>query len=1828
MRADGRHGARRFALLAGLVVMLIAALAPAPAAAQSEPRFRALLFTKTAAFRHDSIPAGVAAVQELAAANNFTVDHTEDSTQFNDANLANYDVVIWLNTTGDVLNDTEQGAFERYIQAGGGYAGVHSAADTEYDWAWYGDLMGAYFQSHPAIQEATVKVADRAHPATQHLPARWVRTDEWYNFRTNPRENVHVLAALDETSYDPGSGAMGFDHPIAWCQDFDGGRSFYTGLGHTSESFSESAYRQHLLAGLETAAGVTPADCGATVSSNFEKVALDQNTSDPFELDVAPDGRVFFVERGGDVKIHRPDTQSTVTAGHIDVFTGQENGLLGIALDPAFATNGWAYLFYAATGDVGCPAADPGATTCGPLRLSRFTVNGNSLDPASEQVLLEFPIQRDQCCHSSGSLDFDAQGNLYLTTGDNTNPFGSSGYTPTDEREGRSSWDAQRTSANTNDHRGKVLRIHPEPDGSYTIPAGNLFAPFGAMGTRPEIYAMGFRNPFRMTVDPETGWVYVADYGPDATAPDATRGPAGYVEWNQIRAAGNYGWPYCHGNQFAYNDYDFATGTSGALFDCTAPVNESPNNTGLTQLPPSRPPNVWYSYGLSAEFPELGTGCGCPMAGPVYHFDPDLQSERKFPAYFDDTPFFFEWGRNFIKEFKQDESGELLDIYPFLPTETYLRPMDMAFGPDGAMYVLEWGSGFGGANPDSGLYRIDYVKGTRRPIVTASATPDSGAAPLTVQFSSEGTRDPDEGDQITYAWDFESDGTVDSTEPHPSHTYTTAGNYTARLTVTDTSGKTGVANLDISAGNTRPTVTIDAPPDGGFFDFGDDVAYSVSVNDPEDGTDCASAQMEFILGHDEHGHPLAQQTGCEGTIQTASDAGHGATANLFGVLEATYTDQGAPGVAPLTGRAQVLLQPKRKQAEHFTQNQGVQLESTSDEGGGQNIGFIDNGDYISFKPMNLLNIDSLVYRAASAGAGGTIEVHVDSPSGPLISTATITPTGGWQRWTSVEAAITAPGGTHELFFVFKSDAGGGLFNLNWIEFVGKGVSVNATPRVSASADPVRGEVPLTVDFAATAADPENDPVTFAWDFGDGGSATGANVSHTYETSGTFTAKVTGTDSGGRSSTDTVQVQVVPLGSPPIECTDPDSDPGRDDEFDGDRLDGCRWDAVVRPDHNGFRVEGGLLKIDTTPTNLFDQHNNAPNLMLQTWPYDDWTVEAKVVAPVSERYQQAGILVYLSDATFLKFDVVGTSDPGVHPANRVIEIRHEIGDEFQPDFPEAQVPHTPGDVYYLRLQKRGSEYTGFYSLDGTTWRQLADPVVNTALAGADVGVYGFGQEQTTSTTVGFDYFHLVESSVGPTVTASATPTRGNAPLAVEFSGSSTYGDGEATYAWDFGDGASAEGLNATHTYTEPGTYTATLTATDTAGGTSSDSAEIEVTAPCTTPSEPEAGYRMLFDGTNESLTNWKQAGPGHFEHDGCTIKSVGGLGLFWYDQDQEFNAPYSLKLEWMMPGDDNSGVFVGFPDPGDDPFVAVNQGEEIQIDATDDPDSTTGAIYNEQAPDAIARDAALNPPGEWNEYEIRVEADRIIVYLNGVKINEWIDDDPNVDLATGYIGVQNHGSDDVFFRSIRISDDTTPPETTATLSPGAPDGENGWYVSPVEVTLDATDEGSGVASTEYRVNGGSWTDYTGPFEVGEDGAHLIDFRSTDEARNVEEAKSAVIKIDGTAPEVTCAATPDRLSPPDRRLRDVTVDLHVTDATSGAAGFTLVQVTSNEPDSPVPGDIQGWDIGTADTTGKLRAERSGPGMGRVYTITYEGRDEAGNTAGCQAEVTVPKRGRPGA
>jgi type 1 glutamine amidotransferase len=250
--------ARAFAVVAlavGAVAVIGTTLAAAP---EATPGPRILVFTKTAGFRHGSIPPALRAVRELGRRNGLTVEATEDAGAFTTPNLRRYEAVVFLLTTGDVLNDGQQRAFERFIRAGGGFAGVHSAADTEYGWAWYGRLLGARFRSHPHIQRGSVAVAPARHPSTAGLPRRWTRTDEWYNFTRSPRPSVRVLATLDEASYSPGEGAMGPDHPIAWSHEFQGGRAWFTGGGHTDESFAEPLFRRHLIGGIRYAAGLSP----------------------------------------------------------------------------------------------------------------------------------------------------------------------------------------------------------------------------------------------------------------------------------------------------------------------------------------------------------------------------------------------------------------------------------------------------------------------------------------------------------------------------------------------------------------------------------------------------------------------------------------------------------------------------------------------------------------------------------------------------------------------------------------------------------------------------------------------------------------------------------------------------------------------------------------------------------------------------------------------------------------------------------------------------------------------------------------------------------------------------------------------------------------------------------------------------------------------------------------------------------------------------------------------------------------------------------------------------------------------------------------------------------------------------------------------------------------------------------------------------------------------------------------------------------------------------------------------------------------------------------
>lgn len=841
---------------------------PVAGRAEVDESSRVLVFSRTAGWRHGSISDGIEAIAKLGASSGFSADFTEDAAAFNEGNLARYRAVVFLNTTGNVLNPTQQTAFERYIQAGGGFVGVHAAADTEYEWPWYGELVGAWFANHPNhpnVRPAAIDIVDASHPSAVHLPDRWERSDEWYSYRSF-YPGINVIALLDEESYD--GGTNGSFHPIAWYHAYDGGRAFYTGLGHTDESYAEPHFLAHLLGGIQYAMGEGgPLDYARARAvekpeeNRFMKTVLVNDLSVPMELAVADDGRIFYTELGGALGAYDPETETASVVHRFAVNRPGGSGLIGLTLDPDFLENGFIYLYYS-------PPSDAEEFD---FRLSRFTISPqNALDASSEVILLTVPVSRNSGSHHGGSLAWDSSGNLILSTGDSTSPFPADGYAPLDERPGfeHEILDAQRSAANTNDLKGKILRIRPHQDGTYTIPDDNLFTP-GTPKTRPEIYAMGMRNPYRIAVNPRTGAIYWGDIGPDA-GEDSDRGPRGYDEFNVAKEPGFFGWPYFIGDNLPYADWDFTTESAGARFNPMAPVNDSPNNTGLRELPPAKPPFIWYPYAPYEVFPEWGEGGRSAMAGAFYEYDRNLTASGAFPDYYDGALFVFEWMRNLVRVVRVDEEDRYLFGESFMASNgDFRRPIDLTFGPDGAMYMLEYGSIYGVDNDDARLVKITYDEGNRPPVASARIrdravdslaqarswlTSDydkhaqilreiSGAAPLGVTFAGRGM-DPDDGDALTYEWLF--DGrSVGATRPFARHVYEQPGDYEPVLRVTDASGATDTDTLRVRVGNAPPSVTIAASNRTFFWD---DIpfSYDVVVSDEEDGlVDAADVEVAY-----------------------------------------------------------------------------------------------------------------------------------------------------------------------------------------------------------------------------------------------------------------------------------------------------------------------------------------------------------------------------------------------------------------------------------------------------------------------------------------------------------------------------------------------------------------------------------------------------------------------------------------------------------------------------------------------------------------------------------------------------------------------------------------------------------------------------------------------------------------------------------------------------------------------------------------------------------------------------------------------------------------------
>ncbi|MDB5030567.1 PQQ-dependent sugar dehydrogenase [Mucilaginibacter sp.] len=591
--------------------------------------------------------------------------------------------------------------------------------------------------------------------------------------------------------------------------------------------------------------------------SRFTPVTLTQpgDLDEPNTFEVLSDGRVLISERKGAIKLFDPITKMIKVIATLPVntkytsargkVTEAEEGLMGLTVDPDFNKNHWIYTFYS-------------HPTEKKWMLTRWKFENDALVAGSEKVLLQFESQREVCCHTGGGMTWDARHDLYLTIGNNTGALLSSS---TDERPDKLHWDDQRGTANTNSLLGKILKIHPEPNGTYTIPAGNLF-PKGMDKTRPEIYTMGHRNPWRPSIDSKTGWLYWGDIGPDATE-DSDLGPKGYDELNQARKPGFFGWPYFVGPNAAFPIFDYVNGEAGPKKDPNKPINNSVNNTGLKELPAVAPPFIYYPYSASPEFPLVGTGSRSSVGGPIYHRSDRPLAKRPWPAYYEGKWLATDLARGWIMSISMKANGDYKGMEQFLPSYHPIEPIDMKFGPDGDLYVLEYGSVWFGKSDNAKLVRIEYNAGNRKPTVMASTNKQGGTVPLNITLSSAGTYDAD-GDALKYSWKVTTAGAQPKIYPtaNPAITLTKPGVYMATLTVTDAKGASNSKTVKIIAGNEAPVVKVGLDNNSSFYFNNKPINYTVSVTDKEDGSlasgTISPAQVSMSINYTSEGFDYVQ----------------------------------------------------------------------------------------------------------------------------------------------------------------------------------------------------------------------------------------------------------------------------------------------------------------------------------------------------------------------------------------------------------------------------------------------------------------------------------------------------------------------------------------------------------------------------------------------------------------------------------------------------------------------------------------------------------------------------------------------------------------------------------------------------------------------------------------------------------------------------------------------------------------------------------------------------------------------------------------------------------
>ena len=853
-----------------------------------EPTVNALLFSHSAEAERDSTKNAISLLTSLPPEEHIRVEATEDPGAFNDEFLSQFDVVLFLNTRADVLDAPERAAMERFIRSGKGYVGVHSAIETSSDWPWMGQLVGAYATEHPN-RPVQVQVTTEApgRPSTRHLPPRFSAEEAIHRFDRNLRLDHEILLAArpgeSPSRAHQDADASSLEQPISWRKQFDGGRSWVTALGHRKETWQNPLFLRHLTEGIRWAGG----------KNRWNRIRLTQAPRNPTALDVAEDGRVFWIERSGELRIWDPATARVSLAGSFEVSRKGENGLLGLALAPDFSESGVLYLYYSAPDTEEFEAGQ--RDNLGENRLARFHMAGPSkLDLSSEKILLRVPSTR--LVHEGGDLEFGPGGKLYLSLGDNTNPFADlRKFPPRDKRPGREAFNAERTAGSPFDLRGSILRL--EPDGK---PApNNLYPADGSLG-RPEIFVSGTRNPFRMAIDPETGRVFWGDVGPDAFV-DTPRGPRGFDEINFADKPGNYGWPRCIGFNLPYANYDYETQLIGPRFSCDE----------------YEPALLAYDY-TNVDYPALGRAFAdtdeirtgrTAIAGVVYR-PPPGPAPFALPESHHGRLLMTEWTRNLIVSVDVSEDGELGEVRRVAPWEAFASPIDLDIAPDGALYVLEYGTQFGGDNSDAGLTRLEYSEvGALTPIARITASPTSAeAGPVAVKFSGAASTAPN--DEVTgWAWDFDDDGNIDARGIEAAHTFVAEGVFPVTLTVRSRSGRTSFpASKSILVGHSPPTVTIHRPPQGAVARAGTSIALLGSAVDAQKNPiPCEDLVWGIRLGHNSHSHPIGEIQGKCSVRFVPDVSGHEDAEELFYVLELTVKELKDGKETGLIGKAMRIL---------------------------------------------------------------------------------------------------------------------------------------------------------------------------------------------------------------------------------------------------------------------------------------------------------------------------------------------------------------------------------------------------------------------------------------------------------------------------------------------------------------------------------------------------------------------------------------------------------------------------------------------------------------------------------------------------------------------------------------------------------------------------------------------------------------------------------------------------------------------------------------------------------------------------------------------------------